>query len=47
MTAGVREYLAAHPADFDPRKYLVPARDNIRELVKAKLINVLGCDGKA
>jgi len=47
MTAGIREYLAKNPAEFDPRKYLAPARDNIRALVKAKIINVLGCDGKA
>ena len=47
MTAGVREYMAHHPADFDPRKYLTPGRDNIRELVKAKIVNVLGSDGKA
>ena len=47
MTAGVREHLAANPADFDPRKYLIPGRDNIRTLVKNKLVNVLGSDGKA
>ena len=47
MTAGVREHLTAHPEHFDPRQYLAPGRDYIRELVKAKLINVLGCDGKA
>ena len=47
MTAGIREYMAANPEAFDPRKYLTPARDNIRELVKAKIVNVLGSDGKA
>ena len=47
MTAGVREHLAAHPDHFDPRQYLTPGRDNIRELVKHKLIHVLGCEGKA
>ena len=47
MTAGVRQHLAKNPADFDPRKYLAPGRDNIRELVKNKIINVLGSDGKA
>ncbi|MGI5978344.1 MAG: class II fructose-1,6-bisphosphate aldolase [Oscillospiraceae bacterium] len=47
MTAGVRETLAKEPEAFDPRKYLAPGRDNIRELVKAKIINVLGSDGKA
>ncbi len=47
MTAGIREYMTAHPEHFDPRQYLTVGRDNIRELVKAKIINVLGCDGKA
>ena len=47
MTAGVRQHLAKNPADFDPRKYLAPGRDYIRELVKNKLVNVLGSDGKA
>lgn len=46
MTAGVREYLANHPADFDPRKYLTPARNNIKELVKHKITAVLGSDHK-
>ena len=47
MTAGVRETLVKEPEAFDPRKYLAPGRDNIRELVKAKIVNVLGSDGKA
>ena len=47
MTAGVRQALAKSPSEFDPRKYLAPGRDNIRQLVKHKLINVLGCAGKA
>ena len=47
MTGTVRKYMAEHPADFDPRAYLKPARANIRELVKHKIIDVLGCDGKA
>ncbi len=47
MTASIREYFGEHPADFDPRQYLKPARDAIRSLVKNKLVNVLGCDGKA
>jgi fructose-bisphosphate aldolase class II len=47
MTAGIRQYLAQNPAEFDPRKYLTLARDNIRTLVKYKIVNVLGCDGKA
>lgn len=47
MTAGIREYMAAHPASFDPREYLKPARDYIKEIVKHKLVYVLGCNGKA
>ena len=47
MTGTIREYFAAHPDHFDPRQYLKPARSNIKELVKHKLIHVLGCDGKA
>ncbi len=47
MTATIREYLAEHPADFDPRQYLKPAREAIKQMVKHKLIDVLGCDGKA
>ena len=47
MTGTIRQYFAEHPADFDPRQYLKPARANIKELVKHKLIEVLGCDGKA
>ena len=47
MTAGIREHFAKHPEHFDPRQYLTPGRTNIKELVKHKLINVLGCDGKA
>jgi len=46
MTAGVREHLAKYPDHFDPRQYLTPGRDNIRELVKHKLIHVLGSAGK-
>ena len=46
MTAAVREELATKHAEFDPRKYLGPARDWLRELYKKKLINVLGSAGK-
>ena len=46
MTGTVRKYFAEHPAHFDPREYLKPARANIKELVKHKLINVLGCNDK-
>ena len=47
MTGTIREYFDAHPDHFDPRQYLKPARANIKELVKHKLIDVLGCAGKA
>ncbi|MCL2342842.1 MAG: class II fructose-1,6-bisphosphate aldolase [Firmicutes bacterium] len=47
MTAGIRQHFTEHPEHFDPRQYLAPGRDNIKELVKDKLVNVLGCDGKA
>lgn len=47
MTGTVRKHLAEHPDHFDPRQYLKPARENIKELVKHKLVHVLGCDGKA
>ena len=47
MTANIRKYFAEHPDHFDPRQYLKPSRAAIKELVKDKLINVLGCNGKA
>lgn len=47
MTAGVRKHLAEHPDHFDPRQFLKPGRDTIHELVKNKIVNVLGSDGKA
>ena len=47
MTGTVREFFTNNPAKFDPREYLKPARAAIKEMVKHKLINVLGCDGKA
>ena len=47
MTASVRKYFADHPDHFDPRQYLTPARSAIKDMVKHKIINVLGCDGKA
>jgi fructose-bisphosphate aldolase class II len=47
MTASIREHFALHPADFDPRQYLTPARAAIKEMVKRKIVNVLGCSGKA
>ena len=47
FTAAIRKHFAENPAHFDPRQYLAPARDLITECVKHKLVNVLGCNGKA
>ena len=47
MTANIRQYFNEHPDHFDPRQYLTPARSAIKEMVKHKIVNVLGCDGKA
>ena len=47
MTGTIREYFAEHPDHFDPRQYLKPARANIKEMVRHKLVDVLGCAGKA
>jgi len=47
MTAGIRKILAENPAEFDPRKYLGPARDMLKALYIHKINNVLGSNGKA
>ncbi len=47
MTAAVRKVFVEKPGEFDPRKYLGPARDEMEKLYKHKIINVLGSDGKA
>ena len=47
MTAGVRQVLNQHPEVFDPREYLKVGRANVKDLVRHKIINVLGSDGKA
>ena len=47
MTGSIRQYFSEHPDHFDPRQYLRPARENIKQIVKHKLVNVLGCAGKA
>ena len=47
MTGTIRAFFNEHPDKFDPREYLKPARANIKELVRHKLVNVLGCAGKA
>jgi fructose-bisphosphate aldolase class II len=47
MTALIRKVLAEKPDEFDPRKYLGPARDELKKMYSAKNINVLGSAGKA
>ena len=47
MTASVRKYMAEHPDHFDPRQYLKPARQAVKDMVTHKIVNVLGCNGKA
>ncbi len=47
LTASVRKYLAEHPDHFDPRQWLKPARTAVKEMVTHKIVNVLGCAGKA
>lgn len=46
MTAAIRRVFAEKPAEFDPRKYLGPARDEMEKMYKHKILNVLGSDGK-
>ena len=47
ITASIREYFDEHPDHFDPRQYLKPARQAVKDMVAHKLVNVLGCNGKA
>ena len=47
MTGTIRKFFNEHPEKFDPREYLKPARANIKEVVRHKLVDVLGCAGKA
>jgi fructose-bisphosphate aldolase class II len=47
MTGTIRKHFAEHPSDFDPRQYLKPAREAIKQLVKHKIEYVLGCANKA
>lgn len=46
MTASIRKYFVENPSEFDPRKYLSPARDAIKEMVKHKIKNVLNCSNQ-
>ncbi len=47
MTATFRKFMAENPEAFDPRQYLGAAREAIKEIVRHKIINVLGCNNKA
>ncbi len=47
MTASIRKHLVEHPEEFDPRGYLKPARQAVKDMVQHKIKNVLGCSGKA
>ena len=47
FTAMIRKHFAEHPDHFDPRQYLTDARDALRDMVRHKLVDVLGCNGKA
>ena len=47
MTASIREYFSEHPDHFDPRQYLKPARQAIKDMVSHKIVDVPGCDHKA
>ena len=47
ITGTLRKYFAENPSHFDPRQYLKPARSNVKEVVRQKLREVLGCSGKA
>ncbi|MCD8152454.1 MAG: ketose-bisphosphate aldolase, partial [Clostridiales bacterium] len=47
MTGNIRKYFAEHPDHFDPRQYLKPARQSVKDMVAHKILNVLGSAGKA
>lgn len=47
FTAKIREHFALHPDHFDPRQYLTDARSALRDMVRHKIVHVLGCSGKA
>ena len=47
MTGNIRKYMAEHPDHFDPRQYLKPARQAVKDMVAHKIVNVLGSNGKA
>jgi fructose-bisphosphate aldolase class II len=47
FTAAIRKHMSDNPTHFDPRQYLAPAREAVKEVVRHKIANVLGCSGKA
>ena len=47
MTAAIRKVFNEKPGEFDPRKYLGPARDEMKNLYEHKIVDVLGSNGKA
>jgi len=47
VTGAIREHFALNPSHFDPRQYLGPAREAVKQVVKHKIVDVLGCNGKA
>ena len=47
VTGTIRKYFNENPSHFDPRQYLGPAREAVKDMVKHKILNVLGCDNKA
>ena len=47
MTGAIRKHLAENPSHFDPRQYLKPAREAMKQMYIHKIVNVLGSDGKA
>ena len=46
ITATIREYFDAHPDHFDPRQYLKPARQAVKDMVAHKIVHVLGSNNK-
>ena len=46
MTAGIRQHFNEHPEHFDPRQYLTPAREAMKELYVHKIVKVLGSNNK-
>ncbi len=47
FTGTIRKHFAEHPEHFDPRQYLGEARTALRDMVRHKIVNVLGCNNKA